>query len=181
MVQKDASGNSTQSVIKSASKSKSWGSYGNFSTQTAGFQLAVPAADVSKIVYGESRTLYGLPKRTIRYIQLRHYSFGLPIQFATPNIQNFRHICSRHCRLESSHLGTKIAIIFPIFYFQKLIFYHKLCRITTRVFLDHIQVPWTIFRRVMTGNPEIQKVPNFYPMHLLPCAGDTTLVRDSGI
>jgi hypothetical protein len=34
---------------KSASKSKNWESYGNFSTQIAGFQLAGPVADASKI------------------------------------------------------------------------------------------------------------------------------------
>jgi hypothetical protein len=52
----------TQSVIKnkkSASKSKIWDSYGNFSTQMAGFQLAGPAANVSNILYGEIRKLYG--------------------------------------------------------------------------------------------------------------------------
>jgi hypothetical protein len=39
--------------------------YGNFSTQMAGFQLAGPAADVSKLLYGENRTLYGESKRTV--------------------------------------------------------------------------------------------------------------------
>jgi hypothetical protein len=42
----------------SASKAKNWKSYGNFSTQMAGFQLAGPAADVSKILHGESRKSY---------------------------------------------------------------------------------------------------------------------------
>jgi hypothetical protein len=36
----------------------------------------------------------------------------------TFTIQNFRHICSRTCQLESSHLGTKIAITFRIFTFR---------------------------------------------------------------
>jgi hypothetical protein len=35
----------------------------------ARFQLAGPAADVSKILYGESRQLYGGPKRTIQYLR----------------------------------------------------------------------------------------------------------------
>jgi hypothetical protein len=34
---------------------------GNFSTQRAGFQLAGPAADVSKILYGENRKSYPSP------------------------------------------------------------------------------------------------------------------------
>jgi hypothetical protein len=37
---------------------KNWKSYGNFSIQMAGFQLAGPAADASKILYGESRKSY---------------------------------------------------------------------------------------------------------------------------
>jgi hypothetical protein len=33
----------------------------------AGFQLAGPAADVSKILYRKSRKLYGEPQRTVHY------------------------------------------------------------------------------------------------------------------
>ena len=40
------------------------------------------------------------------------------VRFAKITIQNFRHICSRTCQLESSHLGTKIAITFTIFGFS---------------------------------------------------------------
>jgi hypothetical protein len=46
-------------------KVKNWESYGNFSTQMAEFQLAGPAADVSKNWYGKSRCLYKEPKRTV--------------------------------------------------------------------------------------------------------------------
>ena len=35
--------------------------YGNFSTQMAGFQLAGPAADVSKSLYGDFRKSYQSP------------------------------------------------------------------------------------------------------------------------
>ena len=41
----------------------------------AGSQLAGPAADVSKTLYGESRKLYVEPKRTVQYLQtvtIRH-------------------------------------------------------------------------------------------------------------
>ena len=47
-------------------KVKNWESYGNFSTQMARFQLAGPAADVSKNLYGKNRSLYGEPKRTVQ-------------------------------------------------------------------------------------------------------------------
>ena len=54
---------------------------------------------------------------------------------------NFRHICSRTCQRKSSHLGTKIAIPFPIFtfrsWFLSQIVYTAVCRIARRVFLDH--------------------------------------------
>jgi hypothetical protein len=55
---------------KSASKSKKWKSYGNFSTRMAGFQLAGPAADVSKHLYSKNRRLYGAPKRTIPLLDI---------------------------------------------------------------------------------------------------------------
>jgi hypothetical protein len=35
----------------------------------AGFQLAGPAADVRKILYGKNRSLYEEPKRTVRYLE----------------------------------------------------------------------------------------------------------------
>ena len=35
----------------------------------AGFQLPGPAADVSKILYGKNRSLYGEPKPTVRYLE----------------------------------------------------------------------------------------------------------------
>ena len=43
------------------SKIKNWKSYGNFSTQMAGFQLAGPVADVSKILYGGFRKSHQSP------------------------------------------------------------------------------------------------------------------------
>ena len=48
-------------MIKSSSKTKNCKSYGNFSTQMAGFQLAGPAADVSESLYGENRKSYQSP------------------------------------------------------------------------------------------------------------------------
>ena len=61
------------------------------------------------------------------------------VQFVAFTIQNFRRICSRTFQLESSHLGNKIAVTLPIFTFRScFVLNQRLCRITTRVFLDHL-------------------------------------------
>jgi hypothetical protein len=41
------------------------------------------------------------------------------VRFVIFTVQNFRHICSRTYQLESSHLGTKIAITFRVFGFRR--------------------------------------------------------------
>ena len=118
----------------------------------AGFQLAGPAADVPKSLYGENRKSYQspnaqcdnfLPPRSptakVQYVVDRVGPRPIPglgssydqqtevialrvwalVRFAKITIQTFRHICSRTCQLESSHLGTKIAITFAIFTFRR--------------------------------------------------------------
>jgi hypothetical protein len=117
----------------------------------AGFQLAGPAADVSKILYGERRKSYQSPNAQYNnfwfqrrptaecsnqlegteFYKIPAFGSGAAsesgvivlsvwalVRFATFTIQNFRHMCSRTCQLESSHLDTKIAITFPIFSFR---------------------------------------------------------------
>jgi hypothetical protein len=70
MVQKDASGNSTQSVIKISFyiKVKIGKVMATFVPRWLDFssELTGPAADVSKILYGENRKLYGKPKRIVQ-------------------------------------------------------------------------------------------------------------------
>jgi hypothetical protein len=48
----------------------------------------------------------------------------------------FLYHSSRTCQLKSSHRGTKIAINFQ-FLLLEAGFYHILCRIARRIFLDH--------------------------------------------
>ena len=88
----------------------------------AGFQLAGPAAEVSKILYGESRKSYQSPNA--EYDNSGAIPRNAVIRQDFEELGAFdlfyicRHICSRTCQLESSHLGTKIAITFTIFTFR---------------------------------------------------------------
>ena len=84
----------------------------------AGFQLAGPAADVSKFLYGESRKLYGEPKRAVPLLDITLYAWA-PHTISDVHHTKFKHICSRTCLLRSSHRGTKIAITFPTFTFRR--------------------------------------------------------------